>query len=113
MTISFKTQIITVIRPGTLLERGNQVDDWSSATEHQVTGCRLQPQAGQEGAGGRREDAVQRRWKLFAPQGADVTERDRVRHQGQVYEVAAYVQHWPSPTGTLAHVEATLQWWEG
>lgn len=113
MTISFLTQTVTVIRPAYVTQRGDRIPDWSNATEHTIAGCRLQPQTGVEGAGERRADAVEMRWKLFAPTGADITEQDRVRHDGVVYEVAEYVQHWPSPTGFLAHVEVVLERWEG
>lgn len=111
--ISFKNQTVTVIRAPLIAERGDQIRDWDNAVEHQVAGCRMQPQTGAEGTGERRADAVQLRWKLFAPPGADIVEQDRVRRDGIVYEVAEYVQHWPSPTGTLAHTEVVLQRWEG
>lgn len=119
MTVSFATDTVTVIRPAWIVERGDEIPDWSSASEHQITGCRVQPMSGEEvlfsgsGGGGAARDAVISRWKLFAPTGADITERDRVRHQGVVYEVDGSIQRWPSPTGTLAHTEAVLQRVEG
>lgn len=117
MVISFKTETITVIRPTYITERGNQIPDWDNTTEHSVTGCRVQPMAGEEvlfsgaGEGGQARDAVVSRWKIFGPDGAamDLDEQDRVRHAGIVYEVDGYIQRWPSPTGVLRHDEAVLR----
>lgn len=105
--ISFKNQTVTVIRPNYIAERGNQVPDWTGASEHQVTGCRVQPTVGGEEQSTTR-DAIVARWTLFAPAGADIDARDRVRHNGLVYDIDGELRNWSSPTGSLAHIEADL-----
>lgn len=111
MTISFKNQTITVIRPAWIVDRGDLVPDWDNATEHQISGCRVQPAAGDEVHGNR--DAIANRWHLYAPPNADIDSLDRVRHQGVTYEVEGDIRRWPSPTGALANTQATLERWEG
>lgn len=111
MTISFATQTVTVIRPQYITARGDQVPNWGGATEHNITGCIVQPMAGSEEFSQR--DAVVKKWRLFAPYNADITEYDRVRHNGSVYEVESYVQRWPSPTNALEHTEVELRRVEG
>lgn len=117
MTLSFKNQTITVIRPGTVLERGDDLLDWDSATEHFVDDCRLQPMATEEvlftgsaaSEGGTARDAVVTRWKWFGPYDADLDPRDRIRYEGIEYEVDGQVRRWPSPTERLAHAEAVFR----
>jgi len=99
---------VTVIRPVYITERGDQVTNWDNATEHTVTGCRVQPASGQDVQSATR-DAVIDRWTLFAPAAADIDVRDRIRYGGTVYEIDGNLRHWPSPSGALAHTEATLK----
>jgi len=106
--ISFKNQTVTVIRPAYIAERGNQVPDWTGATEHAVSGCRVQPAPGAEEQSTTR-DAIVARWVLFAPAGADIESRDRIRHSGVVYDIDGDLRPWSSPTGALAHLEADLR----
>lgn len=118
--ISFKNQTITVLRPTLIVERGDEVPDWSlPPAQHLIAGCRLQPMSADEvlfsgaGGGGTARNAVVSRWRLLLPADADLHEHDRVRYEGNDYEVDGLVQHWPSPTGALAHGEAVLRRVEG
>lgn len=111
MVISFATDTVTVIRPAYLTSRGDQVPDWDHATEHDSTGWRIQPLAGEEVLTGR--DAVVDRRKGFGPIDADVNERDRIRFAGLLFEIDSPIQRWRSPTGTIAHTEITLRRVEG
>ncbi|MFG3338719.1 hypothetical protein [Glycomyces sp. NPDC048151] len=116
MPISFKTEAITVLRPGSRIERGTPVPDWANATEHEVTGCRLQPASSERvlfTSTGQARDAAVSTLRLFAPASADLDVRDRVRYQGVVYDLAGPPRRWPSPTGALAHLEAELRRAEG
>lgn len=110
--ISFKTQTITVLRPGTRSERGDTIPDWATATTHTVPGCCVQPDNGDE-VTDRGRDAVVRRWKVLGPAGADVTSLDRVRWDGADYDVDGPIASWSSPSGALAHVEFVIQRVEG
>jgi len=111
MGVSFKREVIVVIRPAWINERGDLMPDWDNATEHVVPGCRVQPATGDEIHG--RRDAVINRWNLYAPANADITALDRVRHDGIVCEVDGNIRQWKSPTGALAHIEAQLKRAEG
>ena len=115
MTVSFKTQTVTVVRAPLVTDRYNaQVRDWANATSTPLTDCRVQPLAASGGLiiePGR--DAVVTRWKLLAPDGADVLASDRIVWQGKTYEVDGDVELWSSPTGSLAHVEGLLKRVEG
>jgi hypothetical protein len=117
--ISFKNQTIIVVRAAQIVERGDTVLDWDNVTEHEISGCRVQPRVGEEvlfsgdGGSGAGRDAVISRWWLTLPSGADITSQDRVKWQGAVYEVDGTVQWWESPTRALAHGEAVLRRAEG
>jgi len=118
MTISFKNQAVTVVRPTEWIdERGDRFPNWETAAEHDLVGCRLQPMASDEvhftGAsdaeGGTARTAIITRWRLFTPVDPDLGPHDRVRYDGTVYEIDGQVQDWPSPTGMLAHSEVVLR----
>ena len=43
MTVSFKNQTVTVVRPTEWIdERGDRFPNWETAAEHDLVGCRLQ-----------------------------------------------------------------------
>lgn len=118
MTLSFKNQTVTVVRAVDFIEeRGDLFPDWSTAEEHQLDGCRLQPMASDEihftgtddAEGGVARTAIITRWRLFTPPSPDLNPHDRVRYDGVVYEIDGQVLDWPSPTGMLAHSEVVLK----
>lgn len=110
--ISFATQTVVVIRPAWINERGDLVPDWAHAAEHTISRCRVQPVSGDETVSTTR-DATVWRWALFAPVGADIQPRDRIRWGGDLYDVAGDVRRWTSATGALAHAEVSLTRVEG
>lgn len=110
--ISFKNETVTVIRPAMITERGNEVPNWENATTHTVSGCRVQPATGEEIQSATR-DAIVPRWTLFAPAGADIDARDRIRYGGADHDIDGALRPWSSPTGRLAHIEASLLRVEG
>ena len=118
MTISFKNQTVTVIRPVNYIEeRGDRFPDWSTAEEHELRGCRVQPMASDEvlfsgsvtNEGGTARDGIVTRWKLFTSANPNLTPHDRIRYDGVVYEIDGQVLDWPSPTSALAHSEVVLK----
>src|SRR5690606_23066407 len=118
MTISFKNKTVTVIRPVNYIDgRGECLSDWSTAEEHELLGCRVQPMASCDvlmsgsvtNEGGTAWDGIVTRWKLFTSANPNLTPHDRIRYDGVVYEIDGQVLDWPSPTSTLAHSEVVLK----
>lgn len=107
MTVSFATDTVTVIRAARYTERGDEVLDWENAAEHDVDRCRWQPGGGTDLEGRRR--GVAGTANLYAPLGADITEDDRIRFGGVVYEIEGPLSPWRSATGALAHTEIALK----
>jgi len=112
VTVSFATDTVDVIRAARVTDsHGDEYLDWDNATEHPVTGCRWQPGGGSELHG--RRDGIVTDANLFAPLGADIDERDRIRFDGIVYDIDGPLKPWRSATGSLAHTEIALQRVEG
>lgn len=105
--IAFHTHTVTVLRGAATVDRyGDPIDGWSTATETEITGCRVQPAAGPEDTVDRNQ--ITRRWLLFVPPGADIRATDRVRWDGDDYDIDGEIRRWPSVSGRLAHLEADL-----
>lgn len=105
--ISFRTDTVTVLRaPVVTVDYNNEELDWPNATETDVGGCGVQPERGTDYTIDR--EAIVTRWRLFGPDGMDIEDTDRIRHNGVVYDIDGSVERWPSPTGALAHIEARL-----
>lgn len=111
MWFGFTTTTVDVIRPASVTERGDTIEDWDSPTEHTETGWLVQPLDTSEQLGLR--DAIVRRFRALVPVTADVLDTDRVRYAGRVYEIDGGIQPWPVPPGSLAHNEIVLKRVEG
>ncbi len=110
--ISWHRDTVTRLRAATTTDRyGNETHDWSTPDELPITGCDVQPLAGPEDTVDRQQ--VTRRWVLFAPAAADITAADRIRWDGDDYDIDGEVRPWRSPTGRLDHIEADLVRVEG
>lgn len=97
---------VTVLRAETTEdEYGNPVRGWDAAGETEVRGCSVQPELGPEVTVGR--DTIVPRWRLYAPDGTDLLGSDRVRFDGNTYEVDGEPQRWDFPP--LSHIVALLQ----
>lgn len=116
MPISFKNQTVTVISPIEVTERNDKILVWDGATETNVSGCRFQPEIGNEQTAnsyGVGRDSIASRGVVFGPTGMVVKAVDRVRFNGDTYEIDGPIRRWSSPTGALAHVEFTVERVEG
>jgi hypothetical protein len=111
VTVSFATDTVTVIRAARVTERGDEYLDWDDTTEHDIERCRWQPGGGSELHG--RRDGIVTEANLFAPLGADIDARDRIRFAGVVYDIDGPLKPWRSATGALAHTEIALKIAEG
>ncbi len=102
---------VTVRRPWRTVpdEYGNQVPDWHNAADTILTGCMVQPLAGDEQLPTGR-DAIATVWQLFAPGGPDTLRAtDRVVYRGVVHEVDGEVSVWLTPWGSPNHVQCRLK----
>lgn len=108
--VSFARKTVTRLRATTTVERGDVVLVWTSPSSLDITNCVFQPIPSEEILRDRtNRDAVISRWRLYTPPLSDITEIDRVRVDGVVYEVDGFVQRWTGPTGSLAHDELELK----
>lgn len=87
---------------------GNETIDWSNPDRLPIAGCSVQPEQGSEETFDR--SMVVARWRLWGPSMMDLSARDRVEHEGLVYEVDGEVLRWP---GRLAHATCLLKRVEG
>lgn len=114
MLPSWCRETVTVLRAAYVVDRyGNATTerDWANATARSLSGCSVQPVAGNEVLVDR--DAIINRWIIYAPKGSDVLSTDRVVHKGITYEVDGDVRVWTGATGNHDSVQAILQRVEG
>jgi hypothetical protein len=98
---------------------GDQTLDWENATTTTLDGLHVQPVAeGEQLAAGR--DAVVTRWRLQMPAdvaaslpAGELRATDRVVYRGKTYDIDGQPEAWPSPSGTMDHVDAFLVLTEG
>lgn len=103
---------ITVVRaPITTDAHNNDRRDWAAATETVVEGCEVQPQGSQENLVN--QDQVLIAYKVFAPAGTDVKATDRVKYDGETFEVFGHPGAWKTRGGRLDYVAISLVDWKG
>lgn len=101
MLPSIATETVTRLRGAVSTNaHGDEVVSWASPGAAQIVGCSVQPVQGEELTIGR--DAVVSRWLLYAPLTADLKSSDRIRHNGNDYDIDGSVQDWPDIFG-LGH----------
>ncbi|NPD33101.1 hypothetical protein HLV35_07515 [Eggerthellaceae bacterium zg-997] len=92
--------------------RGTVVEDWETATAHEVPGCSFQPLAGSTSWAEAGQPSTLRAY-LYAPPGADLRRGDRVGFMGASFRVEGVPMPWKSPFGRTSHVVCPLVDWEG
>lgn len=99
---------ITVLRAPLVSQRGAKVRDWANAETHDITGCSLQlaSSATQDAYG--RLESVATFGTILCPPGADVKAGDRVRFDGQTFEINGEPFAKRSPFGNCDHVRLTV-----
>lgn len=109
MRLSFANQTVERMRATVVTDRyGNETRDWDNPQVTTVSNCIVAPMSGEETLSLDGQHVISR-WKLDVPEGTDIISIDRVRYDDREYEIDGWVQHWPSPTGRIAHVEAVLK----
>ena len=104
---------VVVLRAPAVTDRyGNTTGerDWNAATETAVDGCSVQSQPSTEFTQDRAGVLIRK--QLFAPVHTDLTAADRVRHEGQVFEVVGDPQR-ERHGSSVDHLFALLQRTEG
>lgn len=112
MPCSFMRDSVTVIRPAVKAVRGSTVPDWDNATEHELKRVQVTAASTSQDRDGRVVNVAQGR-TLRAMYDADVQPGDRIRFDGEVYEVDGEVFHSKSPTGRVSSTRCALARWEG
>ena len=112
MPLSFMTDSVTVIRPGSITSRGSTVPDWANATRRAVSDVQVTPVSTVQDRDGRVVN-VSDRYRLRCRFEADIQPGDRVEWRGQTFEVDGDVFHTQSPTGRVSSTRCTLALWRG
>lgn len=112
MVGSFANDTITRIRPGVKSVRGSNVPDWGQAFSLDIAGCSVQP-AGTTLSQDGRVLGIMDGMTCYCPYDADVCEGDRIRYDGQIYEINGTPRKWKSPTGNRSHLQLNLERWKG
>lgn len=110
---SFARQTITVVRPGVLIERGQEVPDWSTdaVTRALVTGCSVQPGNGSRDLDHR--DGVMAAYTVFSPPGTPVEGTCRIELPGKSGQFTIMGEPMDQSYGLrVDHVMFALQRWK-
>lgn len=108
---SFWRQTIIRMRPGTRMERGSTILDWSNPDELVIPECSVQPASTSLSEDGR-VLGVMDGLTVYAPVDADVKAGDRIRYGDSVYTLNGDPLVWPG-VATMQHVQLNLQRWRG
>lgn len=109
---SWAKQTITRIRPGTKSVRGSDIRDWDNASELEISGCSMQP-AGNALSQDGRVLGVFDGYTCYCPVNADIQAGDRIRFEGQTFEINGEPNKWTSATGNLNNMLLNLVRWSG
>lgn len=116
MLPSFCTDVVTVVRPAHVSQRGTVVPDWANAQRHSIRGCSVQLPHTSMSLDGRQQTDL--RGTLYAPPTADIEAGDRIVWtdlMGKAHDLAVVgaPMPWASPTGRVTHVQAAIEEWGG
>lgn len=87
-------------------EYHNTVIDWDTPTAATITGCSVQPGGGFQVDDAR--EAITTLYIVWAPEGSDVLDTDRIRYAGTVYDIDGSVERWDVGSG-LDHLVIRLK----
>lgn len=109
MIASFAAQKVTRLRGKTTEDDyGNPDIDWDDPDTKSIDPVTVGPVSGSETFDEQGQKLVSR-WMLHAESGADITDDDRIEHNGIQYDIDGAVQVYRSPTGKLDHLEIMLK----
>lgn len=110
--LSFMTESIVRLRPGTKTVRGSVVPDWSKATQSTISGCSVQPASTSLSQDGR-VLGLSEGLTVYAPVDADIKASDRISYGGNTYTINGEPKIWTSPTGAVSTMQLQLERWSG
>lgn len=98
---------VTVVKPGEKPDDygPGSSPDWDNTTDADVPGCSVQPAPADEFTVDR--DTFLTRYVAYCPPSIDVSATDRIRWQGQTYDIDGDVLRWDFPP--LDHVVLNLR----
>ena len=111
MFSSFARQKVTRIRPAIKTVRGSEILDWSHPDELVISGCSVQPGTTELSQDGRVLGILDG-LTCYMPFGSDVREGDRIRYDGNDYEINGEPKVWHG-VGNTSHVQLILRRWTG
>ena len=101
MIPSFCKQLITRVRPSTKDSRGSIIYDWNNTSELDITECSVQPANGFIDTDGR-VLGLSSTYNVYVNPDADIHAGDRIRFNGNLYDVDEEPGIWQSPTGRVS-----------
>jgi hypothetical protein len=111
---SFYTDTVTRLRPQLVSDAHNPdpEPDWTvEPVEVDLTGCRFQPISSTEELNLR--DGVEVNARLLGPVSIDLAKSDRIRFDGDTFEVVGEPLAMRGPYGNTAHSETMLRRFDG
>jgi hypothetical protein len=87
-------------------EYHNTVIDWDTPAAATISGCSVQPGGGLQVNDSR--EAITTLFTVWAPEGSDVADTDRIRYAGTVYDIDGPVERWDVGSG-LDHLVIRLK----
>jgi hypothetical protein len=87
------TQSVERLRGVETEDEYHNVDiDWDDPDAATITGCSVQPGGGLQVNDAR--EAITTLYTVWAPEGADVVDTDRIRFAGTVYDIDGSIERW-------------------
>lgn len=109
--LSFWTQSIIRLRPGTKTERGSAVHDWTSPDALTINDCCVVPASTSLSEDGRVQ-GVTDGLTVYAPADADIRAGDRIQYGDGIYTINGDPLVWPG-VARLSHIQLNLKRWRG
>ena len=111
MLPSFCNDEVIRLRPGTKVERGSTIQDWSNPDRLVIEGCSVQPAATTLSQDGR-VLGISESMTAYLPDDSDVKAGDRIEYDGNVYTITGEPKIWKGPLN-MSNMQLNLTKWEG
>jgi hypothetical protein len=101
------SQTVTRLRGVETTDEYHNVDvDWTTPDEEAIAGCSVQPGGGLQVNDSR--EAITTLYTVWAPEGSDVVDTDRIRYAGTAYDIDGSIERWDVGSG-LDHLMIRLK----